>query len=178
MAALVFKIFTLSIRTAAKPLAGRFQAWVLDHPTLRPAVVNLAQKMHKIEVGISRSAEGKVGKFFVGNMSDERALELASKVVSEGFVFSVGVTIIAWEYERQRKKDLEKKAKEEAFRNQVDQRYLDEKKLLEEENAQQLSMVMAMVDRLEKLEQQLYAMQEERDRQRNSRLGMFSLQTR
>ena len=108
---MVFKIFTLSIRTAAKPLAGRFQAWVLDHPTLRPAVVNLAQvqlkqgrlqaantwtyhdahmqKMHKIEVGISRAAEGKVGKFFVGNMSDERALELASKVVSEGFVFGV-----------------------------------------------------------------------------------------
>ena len=47
------------------------------------------QKMHKIEVGISRAAEGKVGKFFVGNMSDERALELASKVVSEGFVFGV-----------------------------------------------------------------------------------------
>lgn len=43
MAALVFKIFTLTIRTAAKPLAGRFQAWVLEHPTLRPAVVNLAQ---------------------------------------------------------------------------------------------------------------------------------------
>ena len=113
MAALVFKIFTLSIRTAAKPLAGRFQAWVLDHPTLRPAVVSLAQvtsvfrvlcssarhkvimwtshvqQMHKIEVGISRAAEGKVGKFFVGNMSDERALELASKVASEGFVFGV-----------------------------------------------------------------------------------------
>ena len=47
------------------------------------------QKMHKIEVGISRAAEGKVGKFFVGNMSDERALELASKVASEGFVFGV-----------------------------------------------------------------------------------------
>ena len=43
MAALLFKVFTLSIRTAAKPLAGRFQAWVLDHPTLRPAVINLAQ---------------------------------------------------------------------------------------------------------------------------------------
>ena len=47
------------------------------------------QKWHKIEVGISRSAEGKVGKFFVGDMSDERALQLASKVVSEGFVFGV-----------------------------------------------------------------------------------------
>ena len=124
MAALVFKIFTLTIRTAAKPLAGRFQAWVLDPPTLRPAVVNLAQvsritgvlasqallmqlpatsmpgfclqKMHKVEVGISRAAEGKVGKFFVGNMSDERALELASKVVSEGFVFGVSHILDTW----------------------------------------------------------------------------------
>lgn len=47
------------------------------------------QKWHKIEVGISRSAEGKIGKFFVGDMSDEHALQLASKVVSEGFVFGV-----------------------------------------------------------------------------------------
>ena len=47
------------------------------------------QKWHKVEVGISRAAEGKVGKFFVGDMSDERALQLASKVVSEGFVFGV-----------------------------------------------------------------------------------------
>lgn len=124
MAALVFKVFTLTIKTAAKPLAGRFQAWVLHHPTLRPAVVNLAQvsrvtgviassallmqlpstsmpgfclqKMHKVEVGISRAAEGKVGKVFVGNMSDERALELASKVVSEGFVFGVSHVLDTW----------------------------------------------------------------------------------
>ncbi|DBA78252.1 hypothetical protein WJX79_003259 [Trebouxia sp. C0005] len=178
MAALVFKIFTLTIRTAAKPLAGRFQAWVLDHPTLRPAVVNLAQKMHKIEVGISRAAEGKVGKFFVGNMSDERALELASKVVSEGFVFGVGVTVIAWEYERQRKKDLDKKAKEDAFRQALDQKYIDEKTLLEEENAQQSTMIFAMVDRVDKLERALHELQKERERQRNTRWGMFSLQGR
>ena len=41
----------------------------------------------------------------------------------------VGVTVIAWEYERQRKKDLDKKAKEDAFRQAVDQKYLDEKKV-------------------------------------------------
>lgn len=52
--------------------------------------------MHKVEVGISRAAEGKVGKFFVGNMSDERALELASKVVSEGFVFGVSHVLDTW----------------------------------------------------------------------------------
>ena len=41
----------------------------------------------------------------------------------------VGVTVIAWEYERQRKKDLDKKAKEDAFRQAVDQKYLDEKEV-------------------------------------------------
>lgn len=178
MAALLFKVFTLSIRTAAKPLAGRFQAWVLDHPTLRPAVINLAQKMHKIEVGISRAAEGKVGKFFVGNMSDERALELASKVASEGFVFGVGVAVIAWEYERQRKKDLDKKAKEDAFRKQVDEKYIEEHRCLEEVNAQQTAMLMTMVDRVEKLEQILHTIEQERERQRRSSWGIFSLQTR
>lgn len=43
----------------------------------------------------------------------------------------VGVTIIAWEYERSRKKDLEKKTKDEAFRRQLDQKVLDERQVLE-----------------------------------------------
>ncbi len=43
MAAFVFKVFTLTIRTIAKPLSKRVEAYVLDHPTLRKPVVNLAQ---------------------------------------------------------------------------------------------------------------------------------------
>ena len=38
---------------------------------------------------ITRMSEGKTNRLFVGNMSDDKALELASKIVSEGFVFSV-----------------------------------------------------------------------------------------
>lgn len=45
--------------------------------------------MHKAEVTITRMSEGKTNKLFVGSMSDDRALELASKIVSEGFIFSV-----------------------------------------------------------------------------------------
>ena len=51
------------------------------------------QKWHKVEIGISRAAEGKAGKFFVGDMSDDHALQLASKVVSEGFVFGVSQSL-------------------------------------------------------------------------------------
>ncbi len=163
------------------------------------------------------------------------------------------VTVIAWEYERQRKKDLDKKAKEDAFRQALDQKYIDEKtvlrflhypllsaaanrhtrlrahcnsqqmslnlqchfaalsaldvivmssqcnqpirslqlilfdcqsnpiaflQLLKEENAQQSAMILGMIDRVDKLEQDLHELQEERERQRNSRWGMFSLQGR
>ena len=45
--------------------------------------------LHRMEVNISRGAAGKESKAFVGRMSDEKALEMAAKVVSEGFVFSV-----------------------------------------------------------------------------------------
>ncbi len=41
--ALVFKVGTLFIKTASKPLANRFQKWVLGHPVYRKRVVNLAQ---------------------------------------------------------------------------------------------------------------------------------------
>ena len=45
------------------------------------------------------------------------------------FCLQVGVAVIAWEYERQRKKDIDKKAKEEAFRQQVDDLYAKEKQV-------------------------------------------------
>ena len=41
--AFVFKVFTLTVRTAAKPLAGRFEQYVLTHPHLRPRIVGIAQ---------------------------------------------------------------------------------------------------------------------------------------
>lgn len=47
------------------------------------------QFMHRIEVFITRGAEGRGGKVFVGDMTEDKSIELASKLVSEGFVFSV-----------------------------------------------------------------------------------------
>lgn len=121
MAAFLFKVFTLTIRTIAKPLSRRVEAYVLDHPTLRQPVVNLAQvdlyiwffcvtqchdrvhlfgllhhhevfhmqTLHRFEVRVNRGAEGKSAKVFVGQLSEENALELAGKVISESFLWLV-----------------------------------------------------------------------------------------
>ena len=123
MAAFVFKVLTLTIKTISKPLAGRVQQFVLNHPRLRQPVINLAQALttshgcpapchasgseracmptlsqrrgtavqvlHRMQVAVDRGAEGKVGKVFVANISEEKAMELAGRVVSEGFVWTV-----------------------------------------------------------------------------------------
>jgi hypothetical protein len=47
-----------------------------------------------MDVRVTRGAEGKGGRVFVGDMSEEKALQLASKVVSEGFVY--GVSAPSW----------------------------------------------------------------------------------
>lgn len=43
MAALLFKVFTLALRTAAKPLSNRFEKYVMQHPVLRGYVLRVAQ---------------------------------------------------------------------------------------------------------------------------------------
>ncbi len=48
-----------------------------------------AQYLHRIEVAINRGAEGKTGRYFVADISEEKALALSSKFVSETFLFSV-----------------------------------------------------------------------------------------
>ncbi len=40
--------------------------------------------MHRLEVMITRRAEGKMGKTFVGDMTEEKSLELASKLAGKG----------------------------------------------------------------------------------------------
>lgn len=170
--AFVFKAFTLTIRTAAKPLANRFQRYVVTHPTLRPRVIKLAQTLHAIEIAISRGAEGKTGRAFVGTMTEERALESAGKIASESFIFAVGISILGWEYNRQSRKDTERKGKDEQFRATV----MEQSKMhsqqqllgLQDASLQQNAMLTAMQLRLDKIEEQLQAMQGRKLQRSNS----------
>lgn len=43
MAALLFKVAALAMKTAAKPLGDRFQHWVMQHPEYRQTVLQAAQ---------------------------------------------------------------------------------------------------------------------------------------
>jgi hypothetical protein len=45
--------------------------------------------VHKFEVMVTRKAEGREGRAFIGNMTEEKSVELASKLASESFLFAV-----------------------------------------------------------------------------------------
>jgi len=53
------------------------------------AFIHFLQWLHRLDVSLTRSAEGRTGKTFVGDMSEDKAVQLASRVVSEGFVYGV-----------------------------------------------------------------------------------------
>ena len=42
-ATVVFKLFTLTMKTVSKPLAGQFENYVMNHPVLRGRVISFAQ---------------------------------------------------------------------------------------------------------------------------------------
>ena len=63
--------------------------WVQHHMSHPMQHRMQTQRLHRIEVWITRSADGKTGKAFVGDMTEEKSIEMASKLVSEGFVFTV-----------------------------------------------------------------------------------------
>lgn len=115
----MFKLGTLALKTMAKPLADRFKGYVMTHPRGRQAALALAQRLHRAEVTVSRRADGKVGKAFIGEMTEERGVELASKLASEGFVFTVGAGLVGLEYERNRRKDEAKKRDEAEARRKA-----------------------------------------------------------
>jgi optic atrophy 3 protein len=119
MATFMFKVGTLALKTLAKPLADRFKGYVMTHPRGREAALSLAQRLHRAEVTVSRRAEGKEGRAFIGEMTEERGVELASKIASEGFVFAVGAGLVGLEYERTRRKEEAKKRDELAARRRA-----------------------------------------------------------
>ncbi|GAB4813002.1 hypothetical protein N2152v2_000048 [Parachlorella kessleri] len=155
MATMLFKVFALTLKTVAKPLASRFEKFILGHPVAREKIVNFAQRMHKLEVSINRGAEGKAGRAFVGEMSDEKALQLASRIVSEGFVYAVGIGVVVLEIDRKRREDLVKKAKDEQRAAEVrslHEQHLRAEKDLKEQSGQLAVVLQSMDDRLRRLE--------------------------
>mmetsp|Transcript_5498 Transcript_5498/g.9523 ORF Transcript_5498/g.9523 Transcript_5498/m.9523 type:complete len:190 (+) Transcript_5498:243-812(+) len=152
MAAIFVKVFVLAIKTIAKPVASRFEHYVMSRPESRQRAINAAQYAHAIEIWITRGAEGRTGKAFIGDMSEEKSIAYASKLVSEGFVFAVGAALVLLEYQRGARNDAAKKIKEKTKREQLQLETEREQQRLQEENEQQTRLIQRLLERVDNLE--------------------------
>ena len=115
--ALPVKMFSLTVKVVAKPLANSFQRAVLANPGARRRMIDLAQLLHRMDVWLTRGAEGKEGnKYFVGKLKDEDAMKLASKFASEGFIYAVGTGLLVWEMNQSKVRDKRKAEQAETRR--------------------------------------------------------------
>lgn len=149
----------------------------MSHPQYRANVLRMASVAHRIEVSITRKAEGREGKAFIGNMTEEKSVELASKIASEGFIFMVGAVLVFVEYDRNRKKEVKKQRREAAERQEILQRAKEERERLIGENLQQQQVIEQLVSRVDRVEQLLQTWQEQQQKkdQRSAWGGFFSV---
>lgn len=129
MSALAIKLTALAVKTVAKPLAKQVETFALTHPTTRQWLMRMAQGYHRLQINVTRRVEGKEGKAFVGTITDEKAMDTASKLVSETVVFSIAGVLVMWEYRKSVEKENAKKEEkirrarqfeEEATREKLD----------------------------------------------------------
>jgi hypothetical protein len=137
MATILFKVGALTLKTVSKPLATKFEQYVMGHPTLRAKVIAAANVLHGLEVSITRGAEGKTGKVFVGSMSEEKAVQMASKVASEFFIYGTALVLLVLEFVRKEKEDavkkemaLEEVRRRENFEKQLQEEMADVRRVL------------------------------------------------
>eukprot|EP00879_Flechtneria_rotunda_P011126 GHRR01011623.1.p2 GENE.GHRR01011623.1~~GHRR01011623.1.p2 ORF type:complete len:129 (+),score=31.06 GHRR01011623.1:696-1082(+) len=123
MAALMFKVNRLSHNSGR---ASEEEDAALAATT---SIAHWLKRVHGFEVMVTRKAEGKTGKAFVGNMTEEKAVELASRIASESFLFMVGSLLIFLEYDRNRRKEIKKQHKEAAERQGIMERARHEREV-------------------------------------------------
>lgn len=97
-------------------------------------------------------------------MTEEKSVELASKLASESFLFVVASLILFVEYDRTRRKEIKKQHKEAAERQAILDRARQERERLLEENLEQQRMLEQLVVRLDAVERALQAVQEQRNK--------------
>ncbi|TYJ55811.1 hypothetical protein B9479_003463 [Cryptococcus floricola] len=104
------KIFSLAVKTLAKPIANTIKAQATQHETFRTICMGLAQGMHRTEarmrMGLLNAEAGNVKP-----LNDTRAIQNGATTLAETFLFLVGAGLIVGESIRSSKKESKRRDK-------------------------------------------------------------------
>ncbi|XP_057794922.1 OPA3-like protein [Salvia miltiorrhiza] len=125
----VIKLGSLFVRTISKPIATRLKQAAVYHPKFRGLIINLAQGYHRLTTIMQRHTLGRSTALEIRPLNEERAVEAATDLLRELFVFSVAGFAMLFEVQRNTRSEAKK---EELRKQQIEVMKLRNKALEEE----------------------------------------------
>ncbi|KQK03538.1 OPA3-like protein [Brachypodium distachyon] len=143
MALPVAKLGTLLLRTLSKPIASRLKSQAAVHPKFRDFIVSIAQVNHRITTRIQRRIYGHATNVEIRPLDEQKAVQAATDLIGEGFIFSVAVAALIFEVQRS--------ARSEARKEEARKQELEELRQREERLAKDLEDLKLKLGELERL---------------------------
>ncbi|XP_047059137.1 OPA3-like protein [Lolium rigidum] len=143
MALPVAKLGTLLLRTLSKPIASRLKSQAAVHPKFRDFIISIAQMNHRITTRIQRRIYGHATNVEIRPLDEQKAVQAATDLIGEGFIFSVAVAALIFEVQRS--------ARSEARKEEARKQELEELKQREDSLAKDLEDLKRKLDELERL---------------------------
>ncbi|KAK4684613.1 optic atrophy 3 protein, partial [Tremellales sp. Uapishka_1] len=98
------KIFSLAIKTLAKPVANTIKAQAAEHARFRNICIGLAQRMHRTEARMRMGLLNEEAKN-IKPLNDTRAVQNGATTLAESFLFIVGAGLVIAESYRSSRKE-------------------------------------------------------------------------
>ncbi|KAJ8494089.1 hypothetical protein OPV22_015810 [Ensete ventricosum] len=139
----VVKLGSLALRTLSKPIASRLKQQAGNYPKFREYIIGLAQANHRFTTTIQRRLYGQATDVKIRPLNEEKAVQAATDLIGELFVFSVAGAAIIFEVQRS--------ARSEARKEELRRQELEAMKQKEQELAKELELLRVKLHELEHL---------------------------
>ncbi|CAM9139655.1 unnamed protein product [Chrysoparadoxa australica] len=106
----LIKIFTLTVKTMVKPLAKKIKKEATEHPRIGSALGQLGQSVHFATTWLRIRAQGHAVAS-IKPLDPPVAISRGGELLSEAFVYSTAIGLMAWEYRGSAIASKEKEAK-------------------------------------------------------------------
>ncbi|CAM8991452.1 hypothetical protein QQ045_007302 [Rhodiola kirilowii] len=139
----LLKLGTLAVRTISKPLAAKLKQQAGKHPKFRNFIISIAQKNHRLTTNLQRRKYGHATDVEIRPLNEERAVQAATDLIGELFVFSVAVAALIFEVQRS--------ARSEARKEEARKQELESLRQKDDELARELELLRQKCEELEQL---------------------------
>mmetsp|Transcript_1879 Transcript_1879/g.2701 ORF Transcript_1879/g.2701 Transcript_1879/m.2701 type:complete len:192 (-) Transcript_1879:540-1115(-) len=136
------KLGSLVLKTLAKPTAKKLRHTFQEYETTRAILVGLGQASHRLTSRMTIWSAGyKIRD--IKPLQEDKAVEMGSEILTEGFLFTVAGGLVVWEYNKSKEKERLKEEKQrihernenarlEAMIHGLDVRMVDLEQILKE----------------------------------------------